>query len=61
MPASASKKRSTRNRRRGSFEYWGGQNGEPPDQIQISKNLQQITPVPNRMEETDTPEPTGDT
>lgn len=60
MPASASEQRPTRRRRKRSFEYWGGQNGKPPDQIRISKDLQQITPVSSGMKEADTPETISD-
>ena len=60
MPRSPSEQRPTRSRHKRSFEYWGGQNGKPPDQIEVSENLQRITPVPSIMEESDTPEPTSD-
>lgn len=64
MPAGASEQRPTRSRRRGSFEYWGGTNGEPPDKIVIPEGFRVVTVAPSDTEEsakaTDTHETSND-
>lgn len=64
MPKSASEHRPTRNRRRGYLEYWGGTNGEPPDEIGVLDDFRLVTFAPSDTEkpteETDTHETDSD-